>query len=82
MEGSTVVANVVTAAVRLPDTWPMSGTITRNHSVVRSDVVNGTKTSTRTSVVTFNGTQFVPLTVNGTAFTLDLATGTVTPKAP
>jgi len=80
MEGSTLVKDVVTAAVRLPDAWPLSGTITRNHSVTRTDAVNGTKTTTRTSVVTFNGTQFVPLTVNGTAFTLDLATGTVTPR--
>lgn len=82
MEGSTVIANVVTAAVRLPDTWPASGTITRTHTVTRTDSVNGTRTSTRTSVVTFNGTQFVPLTVNGTAFTLDLATGDVTKTTP
>jgi hypothetical protein len=82
MEGSTVIANVVTAAVRLPDTWPTSGTITRTHTVTRTDSVNGTRTSTRTSVVTFNGTQFVPLTVNGTAFTLDLATGDVTKTTP
>jgi hypothetical protein len=82
MEGSTVIANVVTAAVRLPDTWPLSGTITRNHSVTRTDAVNGTRTTTRTSVVTFNGTQFVPLVVNGTAFTLDLATGDVTRTTP
>ena len=81
MEGSTVIANVVTAAVRLPDAWPLSGTIRRNHSVTRTDAVNGTKTSTRTSVVTFNGTQFVTLTVNGKEFTLDLATGDVAPKA-
>jgi len=81
LEGSAVVKDVVTAAVRLPDAWPASGTITRNHSVTRTDAVNGTRITTRTSVVTFNGTQFVPLTVNGTEFTLDLATGTVTPKA-
>lgn len=81
MQGSTVITNVVTAAVRLPDTWPASGTITRNHSVTRTDAKHGTRTSTRTSVVTFNGTQFVPLVVNTSEFTLDLATGTVTPKA-
>ena len=81
IQGSTVIANVVTAAVRLPDAWPASGTITRNHTVTRTDARHGTRTSTRTSVVTFNGTQFVPLVVNGTNFTLDLATGTVTPKA-
>lgn len=82
MDGSTVIANVVTAAVRLPDAWPLSGTITRNHTVTRTDAVNGTRTTTRTSVVTFNGTQRVPLVVNGTAFTLDLATGEVTKVTP
>ncbi len=82
MEGSTVIKDVVTPAVRLPDAWPASGTITRTHSVTRTDAVNGTRATTRTSVVTFNGTQNVPLTVNGTAFTLDLATGEVTKNAP
>jgi hypothetical protein len=81
LDGKTEIKNVVTAAVRLPDTWPQSGTITRSHTVTRTDAVNGTKTTTRTSVVTFNGTQFVPLVVNGTEFTLDLATGEVTKKA-
>ena len=81
LEGSAVLKDVVTAAIRLPDAWPASGTITRNHSVTRIDAVNGTRITTRTSVVTFNGTQFVPLIVNGTEFTLDLATGTVTPEA-
>ena len=82
LEGSTVIKDVVTPAVRLPDAWPASGTITRLHNVTRTDAVNGTKTSTRTSVVTFNGTQTVPLVVNGTAFTLDLATGEAVKKTP
>jgi hypothetical protein len=33
------------------------------------------RSGTRTVTVTFNGTQYVPMTVNDRAFTLDLATG-------
>jgi hypothetical protein len=80
MESSLVIKNVVTPAIRLPDAWPTSGTITRDYKVTRTDATAGTTVTTRNSVVTFNGTQFVDLVVNGTAFTLDLATGKVTPK--
>ncbi len=81
MESSLAIRNVVTPAISLPDAWPTSGTITRDYTVTRTDATAGTTVTTRNSVVTFNGTQFVNLTVNGTAFTLDLATGKVTPKA-
>lgn len=81
LEASTVIANVVTPAVRMPDAWPASGTITRNYQVTRIDATNGNTVTTRNSVVTFNGTQFALLVVNGKEFTLDLATGAVTPKA-
>ena len=80
LEASLAIANVVTPAIRMPDAWPASGTVTRNYKVTRTDATNGTTVTTRNSIVTFNGTQFVDLVVNGTAFTLDLATGTVTPK--
>ena len=80
LESALVIKNVVTPAIRLPDTWPTSGTITRDYKVTRTDATAGTTVTTRNSVVTFNGTQFVDLVVNGTAFTLDLATGKVTPK--
>lgn len=80
LESSLAIASVVTPAIHLPDAWPVSGTITRNYKVTRTDATNGTTTTTRNSVVTFNGTQFVDLVVNGKAFTLDLATGKVTAK--
>jgi hypothetical protein len=54
--------------------WPLSGTITR---VVTVEVVSGledTRTRTRTVVIEFNGTQFVPITINGVTYTLDLET--------
>ena len=80
LESSLAIANVVTPAIRLPDAWPVSGTITRNYKVTRTDATNGITTTTRNSVVTFNGTQFADLVVNGKAFTIDLATGKVTEK--
>jgi hypothetical protein len=80
MQSSTVIANVVTPAIALPDAFPASGTVTRNFTVTKTGVVNGETTFTRNSVVTFNGTQFVPLVVNGKEFTLDLVTGDVKAK--
>jgi hypothetical protein len=80
LESSLAIANVVTPAIRLPDAWPVSGTITRNYKVTRTDATNGTTTTTRNSVVTFNGTQLADLVVNGKAFTIDLVTGKVTAK--
>lgn len=62
---STVVEDVV---VPVPRSWPLSGRITRDVTVTKSD---GTVRQ-RTVTVTFNGTPLVPLMVNGTEFTLDL----------
>lgn len=81
MDASLVIRNVVTSAVALPDAYPASGTITRSYSVTRTDATNGTTTTTRNSVVTFNGTALVSLVVNGKEFILNLDTGAVTPKA-
>jgi hypothetical protein len=81
MQSSLAIANVVTPAIALPDAFPLSGTVTRTFTVTRTGTANGAGTFTRTSVVTFNGTQFVPLVVNGKAFTLNLVTGEVTPVA-
>lgn len=80
LEASVAIANVITPAIRMPDAWPVSGTITRIYKVTRTDATNGTIVTTRNSVVTFNGTQFVDLVVNGKTFTLDLSTGKVTAK--
>jgi hypothetical protein len=80
LESTLAIVNVVTPAIKLPDAWPASGTITRNYKVTRIDATNGNTVTTRNSVVTFNGTQFAALVVNGKEFVLDLATGKVTPK--
>jgi hypothetical protein len=78
MTAALRVANVVVPAFRVPDSWPASGTVSRDFTIVRTLADGTTQTVTRNSVVTFNGTQLVPLTVNGAAFTLDLATGEIT----
>lgn len=74
MSSTTTVDSVVISVPR-DDTWPLSGTITRE---VHVEVVNGlgdTRTRDRTVVITFDGTQFATLTINGeTTCQLDLAT--------
>jgi len=78
MSSSTTVDSVVIAVPR-GDSWPLAGTITRE---VHVEVVNGvgdTNTRDRTVVITFNGTQFVSITINGeTTCELDLETREVT----
>jgi hypothetical protein len=52
--------------------WPLSGSITQTHRVVR-DVLGGTATVERTAVITFNGTRYAELVIGGRTFTIDLA---------
>jgi hypothetical protein len=73
ISSTTLIEHVVIAVPRV-GTWPLSGTIAKT---VQVEVVNGLGDQTtrqRTVVVTFNGTQFVPVVINGETFTLDLAT--------
>lgn len=75
-------ANFTISDVVLPvgaaEPWPLSGIASREVVVHRKGpFAEGSRT--RTATVTFNGTQFVPLIVNEREFTLDLATGDVTP---
>jgi hypothetical protein len=72
--GSTTITAVVIPVPRSDDTWPTSGTITRNAKVT---IVGGPRDGTvreRTVTITFNGTRFVPVKVNDTTFTFDLKT--------
>ena len=52
--------------------WPLSGTITRSMTVVRSGP-NGESTRAVEVVVTFNGTSMVSAVVNGEAIDIDLS---------
>lgn len=74
MTSSSAIAGVVVPVPFGAGAWPLSGTVTRtvNYSSTRG---TETRSGTRTATVTFNGTEFVPLVVNGRTYTLDLALG-------
>ena len=73
MSGVGTIEDVVRGVPREDNPWPLSGTITRLITVVITNGPDGDVTHERTVVVTFNGTQFATLTVNGEEFELDLA---------
>lgn len=73
MEGSSTLEDVVVPHPRTSESWPVSGTITREVHVqvlVDGEVV---READRTVVVVFDGTQYAEMTVNGETFTIDLA---------
>jgi hypothetical protein len=75
---SSIFTNVVVALPRSANPYPVSGTISR--AVTGTGVVTkGDSTRTisisRSVGITFNGTEFVPMTVGNQTYTLDLATG-------
>lgn len=70
--------DVVVAVPRTATSYPLSGTVSRVVTAkLTQSGASATRNVERTATVTFNGTSSVPLTVNGVACTLDLATGTV-----
>jgi hypothetical protein len=78
---STTFSNIVVALPRSANPYPVSGGLSR--VVTGSGVVtkgDSTKTISisRTVGITFNGTEFVPMTVGSLNYTLDLATGKAT----
>jgi hypothetical protein len=66
------ITNVVVPVPRRPDGWPLSGTIAKQVTVEISGGPRDGQTVTRSVTITFNGTQFVPITVNENTFTFDL----------
>lgn len=75
-DASITIADVIVPVAGNGEPWPLSGSVTRDVTVSREGpYASGTRT--RTVMVRFNGTRFVPLTINGREFTLDLATGAV-----
>jgi len=75
MTSSTVVTNVIVPVPPAAQPWPLSGIIVREISFTREGATGHERSGHRTVTITFNGTQFVPMTVNDRSFTLDLATG-------
>jgi hypothetical protein len=66
--------NVVAPVPGSATPWPLSGTITRHMVVKITNGRNGDETKERTVIITFNGTQFPTISVNGEVSELDLAT--------
>jgi len=74
MTSTSITTDVVHTVPRKENPYPLSGTITRDVTVVK--LVNGqdsAKTRTRHVVITFDGTQFAHITVNGESFEVDLS---------
>jgi len=73
MSSSSIVDSVIVPVPRTWDSWPTSGTITREVHVVIVTPEDETIERDRIVVITFNGTQFATMTVNDEEFELDLA---------
>ncbi len=72
MVGTAEIDDVVRGVPRADNPYPLSGTITRTMTVTVT--VDGvTETRVITAVITFNGTQFADMDVNGETFQVDLA---------
>lgn len=71
MNSSSLMEDVVVGLPRSEHPWPLSGTVT--HSIDATWVgPDGERTRSRTVIITFDGTQFAELTVDGETFELDL----------
>jgi hypothetical protein len=68
---SSEINDVVIPYPRADDSWPVSGTITRWMTLTRTSD-DSAETTDRVVSIEFNGTQVVPVTVNGETFTIDL----------
>jgi hypothetical protein len=72
-ESQTTIEDVVVALPRSENPWPIAGTITRQVVVTVINGPEGDVTRERTVVITFDGTQYATLTVDGEEFEIDLA---------
>lgn len=77
-QGAATFTNIVVQLPRSANPYPVSGTIARQITGTGQVTRNGqTKSLTinRSVLITFNGTEFVPMTVGSNNYILDLATG-------
>lgn len=72
LSATVTVTDVVIAVDREAQPWPLSGTITREMIVEVGNGPQGDVTREQTTVLTFDGTQFPTLTVNGAEYEIDL----------
>lgn len=67
------IENVVRLLPRVDNPWPASGTISRHITITITNGPNGDVVHERDVTITFNGTQFATLTVDGEVYEIDLA---------
>lgn len=72
MDGDATIDGVVRTVDRTTQPYPLSGTITRRVRVTITNGPNGDETRERTVVITFDGTRFPLMTVDGEVYELDL----------
>jgi hypothetical protein len=80
-QDNTTFSSIVVTLPRTRNPWPTSGSISRQaHTAgtVNRGGVMRTFTVTKSVTITFNGTEFVPMTIGNVSYTLDLATGKAT----
>lgn len=75
MDAQATIQDVVRAVDRVAQPWPLSGTITREWQIVIGNDGIDDVVRTRTVIITFNGTQYATLTVDGETYEVDLAAG-------
>ena len=73
MTSTETATNVVLPVPRTATSWPLSGTITSTVTLTFTGGPHDGETMTRDVTVTFDGTQYATVTVNGETFTVDLA---------
>ena len=74
MVSTSTMEDVVHPVPRTDDSWPLSGTITRDVAITVINGPNGDVTKTRKVVMIFDGTQWPDMTVDGEPFEVDLST--------
>lgn len=81
MTSSAVITDVVRGVPRVDHPYPLSGSITRTiHAVITIDGVEEVRDIVAT--ITFNGTQFVKMIVDGVEYDVDLAERNVNRRFP
>jgi hypothetical protein len=74
MSGTSLITDVVHGVPRDENPYPLSGTVTRDVGVVVVNGPNGDETRNKHVVITFDGTQFATMSVDGESFEVDLST--------
>ncbi len=74
MMSTSTIVDVLHPVPRTDESWPLSGTITRNVTIKVINGPDGDVTRTREVVITFNGTDMPTMTVDGEPFEVDMST--------